>query len=300
MMPKKLSGVYYLENSITCQKYIGSSLHIQTRFSNHKSLLKMHKHHNLYLQHSWNKYGEINFIFRILELIDETNLECAERYWIEFYKSYDRKYGFNFIRKAERGSKTFEIRLGQRERMLGNTLAKGVSARPEMRELRRKMKLGSVQSKEIREKIRIANTGHVHSLETKNKISMANKGQQRSVDFKTRRKELMLGNKINLGRKASEETKAKLRLIRKSKNNKTIWLQNRNKDNHLKLQEFCKKNGYLPRYTASNVPLEEGRLGNYLYRMKKASRLDDSIFNLVAKFPTFKQMEWDQLFVVEK
>lgn len=47
--------------------YIGSSKDIQRRFYAHKSLLKNNRHHSIYLQRAWNKYGKHNFVYEVIK-----------------------------------------------------------------------------------------------------------------------------------------------------------------------------------------------------------------------------------------
>lgn len=88
-------GVYKIENKVNSKVYIGLSKHIKQRWWEHKNALNKNKHANLHLQSSWNKYGENNFSFEVLEKCQEKLLSEREIYWIEYYKSYDRKFGYN-------------------------------------------------------------------------------------------------------------------------------------------------------------------------------------------------------------
>lgn len=90
------SGIY----KIICLKnnkfYIGSSLNIDRRLKAHKKLLNQNKHTNKYLQNSWNKYGEQNFKFEIIETIHDTaQLLIREQWWLDNTNCYERKIGFN-------------------------------------------------------------------------------------------------------------------------------------------------------------------------------------------------------------
>lgn len=76
-------GIYKIENKINSKVYIGSSNNIKRRWQKHKSLLKHNKHQNSHLQASWNKYGEDNFIFSIVELCSESSLLEREQYFID-------------------------------------------------------------------------------------------------------------------------------------------------------------------------------------------------------------------------
>ena len=67
------------------------------RIAHHKSSLRHSRHDNDYLQKAWNKYGEENFIFDILEICDsEDALDELERKYIKEYNSMDRNFGYNF------------------------------------------------------------------------------------------------------------------------------------------------------------------------------------------------------------
>jgi hypothetical protein len=58
-------------------------------------------HVNRYLQAAWNKYGEENFTFEILEFVDVSHLMEAEQEWIDATACIDRDIGFNVRDTAE-------------------------------------------------------------------------------------------------------------------------------------------------------------------------------------------------------
>ena len=60
-------GVYRIVNTINGKIYIGSSVVcLYKRAHTHRNYLRADKHCNRYLQNSWNKYGEHNFVFDII------------------------------------------------------------------------------------------------------------------------------------------------------------------------------------------------------------------------------------------
>lgn len=59
-------GIYKIENKVNGKVYIGESINIENRWSQHIKDLNENKHHSYKLQSDWNKYGEVNFIFEIL------------------------------------------------------------------------------------------------------------------------------------------------------------------------------------------------------------------------------------------
>lgn len=89
------SGIYKITNLINNKIYIGMSIYINRRWNVHKWDLKNNKHHSFHLQRAYNKYGEKNFKFEVLEYYPKENLELIEQCWLNFYKAYDRKLGYN-------------------------------------------------------------------------------------------------------------------------------------------------------------------------------------------------------------
>ena len=94
-------GIYKIENKVNGKIYVGQSIDINARWKNHITLLNKGNHHNDYLQKSWNKYGENNFEFSIIEECDLSDLNCREIYWIDYYNSYIRDYGYNLTLGGE-------------------------------------------------------------------------------------------------------------------------------------------------------------------------------------------------------
>jgi len=89
-------GIYTITNLITNQIYLGSaSVDFQLRWNVHLSKLRNNKHYNDYLQKSWNKYGESNFVFEILEICEKEYCLSQEQYWINILNVCDKKHGYN-------------------------------------------------------------------------------------------------------------------------------------------------------------------------------------------------------------
>ena len=86
-------GIYKITNLLNNKVYIGQSVDIEKRWSTHKSELTNNYHYNAHLQSAWNKYGEDNFDFSIIEECDLNQLNDREIYWVSKYDSY--KNGYN-------------------------------------------------------------------------------------------------------------------------------------------------------------------------------------------------------------
>jgi group I intron endonuclease len=94
-------GIYKIENKVNGKIYIGSSIEVHVRLMNHKYMLRANKHDNEYLQKSFNKYGEDNFIFSLVELCDIAELIVKENFYIDKFSSNDLKLGYNLAKVNE-------------------------------------------------------------------------------------------------------------------------------------------------------------------------------------------------------
>ena len=65
-MSRKI-GIYKITNLINSKLYIGKSKDIENRYKKHLTQLKHNNHINKHFQNSFNKYGEDNFLYEIIE-----------------------------------------------------------------------------------------------------------------------------------------------------------------------------------------------------------------------------------------
>lgn len=72
-------GIYEIVNTIDDKRYIGSSICIKNRKYNHFAQLRKNIHYNEHLQRAFNKYGEANFSFNIIEELDDSETELSLR-----------------------------------------------------------------------------------------------------------------------------------------------------------------------------------------------------------------------------
>lgn len=161
---EKICGVYSITNIINDKKYIGQSVDIYTRWSNHKSALRNNRHGNKHLQNAWNTYGEENFIFDILSVCDVKDIDTVESEFIKLFNTMDESFGYNM----ESGGHENKI-LSEESRRLISDKHKGKNL-----------------TDEHKAKISASGKGRICSDDTKNKISKALIGVKRSVE--TRKK----------------------------------------------------------------------------------------------------------------
>lgn len=104
----KISGIYCIINIKNSKKYIGSSKNIRQRLWSHRAELRHNKHENNYLQNAWNKYGEHNFDYYILEKCEESLLLEKEQLYID---TINPEYNMN--KETQRPPCTKESRIKQ-------------------------------------------------------------------------------------------------------------------------------------------------------------------------------------------
>jgi hypothetical protein len=87
---ENVCGVYKIVNLVNNKFYIGSTKNIRERLWKHRALLRHNRHHNPHLQNSWNKYGEDNFDYCILEVCTSENQYEREQFYIDtFHPEYN-------------------------------------------------------------------------------------------------------------------------------------------------------------------------------------------------------------------
>lgn len=83
-MAQGIYEIYCLRNN---KRYIGSSKDMEKRWNDHVIALKYNMHHNRFLQEAWNRYGESEFVFTILEEVnDNKDLFKREEVYIKKFK----------------------------------------------------------------------------------------------------------------------------------------------------------------------------------------------------------------------
>lgn len=183
---ERLCGIYCIENMIDNKKYIGQSCDIKRRFIEHKSHLNNNNHNNKHLQFAWNKFGENNFEFYIIELCEIQNLDDKETYYINRFNTQESSYGYNI----EPG--------GHIHKSLSEETKCKISA----------SLFGRVFSDEHRQKIADANKSRIISDEQRNNMS------KNHADFSG-------NNNPMYGKRHSDETKKKISLSKQNISDET-------------------------------------------------------------------------------
>ena len=74
--------IYKIENIITNDFYIGSTVNYSKRIATHKNALCKNKHHSIILQRAYNKYGKDFFKYTVLEICTKDQLKEKEMHYL--------------------------------------------------------------------------------------------------------------------------------------------------------------------------------------------------------------------------
>lgn len=110
-----MTGIYKITNTVNGKCYIGQSTDLPNRIRKHIKTLLNGTNRNEHLQNAYKKYGPGSFTIEIIEECSEEQLDAREIFWIDFYKSYDRNFGYNKTPGGKGGNGYFEI-LAQKEK----------------------------------------------------------------------------------------------------------------------------------------------------------------------------------------
>ena len=141
------SGIYKITNVVDNKIYIGCASNIRTRKNGHLHDLKNNYHKNSYLQNAWNKYGEVNFKFEVVELCNIKLLHEKEHFWVSHYNCLNRNKGYNLkptnpdgcsMHSEETKEKLRQANKGKKPSVLCIQKLKERTLSPEHREILRK------------------------------------------------------------------------------------------------------------------------------------------------------------------
>lgn len=89
-------GIYQIINKINGHSYIGQSINIEKRIKQHFSTAfntnKNNKEYDKALYRAIRKYGKENFDIIILEECSQSSLNDREKYWIDYYNTFNNGY----------------------------------------------------------------------------------------------------------------------------------------------------------------------------------------------------------------
>lgn len=132
--------IYRFKNKVNGKVYIGqtsTSLHnrVVQHMTNSRPNTKAHK---AYFQKALNKYGIQNFDLDIIEICaNKEELDERERYWIAYYNSTNKQFGYNIDSGGSKGKKTKGLSPEHKQALLMANLGKprSESTKQKLREI---------------------------------------------------------------------------------------------------------------------------------------------------------------------
>lgn len=93
-----MGSIYKITNSVNGKVYIGQTMRKpEDRWRQHinNSMRETSRDYNSYFHNAIRKYGKEVFVFEEIERCDNTELDIREIFWIDYYQSFNNKYGYN-------------------------------------------------------------------------------------------------------------------------------------------------------------------------------------------------------------
>jgi len=170
------SGVYKIQSKIKSERiYIGSSVRINNRWKLHIKSLQDGKHGNQKLQRHYNKYGESDLQFIIIEECERNNLLKVEQLFIDSLNPY-----FNICKIA--GSPMGRIIKEESRMKMREAWKKRKPITKKQLKIRSMSHIGQKVSDETKEKHRI------HMLNNKNALGSRRTEKQKMEKSKAVKK----------------------------------------------------------------------------------------------------------------
>lgn len=95
--------IYKITNNVNGKVYIGQTIQtIKERFYQHCATKCSDSVLNMAIHKAIKKYGKSNFTIEVIEEVDKNSLNDREKFWIEYYNSYNN--GYNSTRGGQDSS----------------------------------------------------------------------------------------------------------------------------------------------------------------------------------------------------
>ena len=89
----KFGKIYLITNDINSKVYVGQTIQtLNKRFNGHCCYSKSDRSINMYIKRAIHKYGRDKFHIQLIEECPVNILDEREKYWINFYNSYNTGY----------------------------------------------------------------------------------------------------------------------------------------------------------------------------------------------------------------
>lgn len=199
-------SIYFLENKVNHNNYIGATIRLRKRLLNHLKKLKRNQHSNKKIQKEWDKYQQNKFVFGVIEETTKKEKRDREQYYINKLKP---EY-----------NKIIDIRKGPDPDKISQTL-QGREFSQEHKDKIARANKNRIWRDKSRQKNRQHRLNSTQSEETKAKISQSLKGREVSKETREKLRKLHIGISKNKG-----EDNSSAKLTAKEVKNIKRMLQN--------------------------------------------------------------------------
>jgi group I intron endonuclease len=189
----RISGIYIITCTPTGKIYIGSSVNIRVRCSEHRTILRKGNHHSRHFQNAWNKYGEENFVFEVLQPCDKSDLITFEQWYLDTLCPFGKR-GFNIAKDAKAPTRGMEVSIETRKKLSEST--KAFWSTPEGKAKKRASLLGRKMPEHLKQKLGEISRNRIVSDETKEKLRQNNIGKRATPETRAKMSASQKGKKM--------------------------------------------------------------------------------------------------------
>lgn len=199
-----MKGIYKITNILDGKYYVGSTLDHKSRWGRHRQTLNNRTHKNVKLQHAWDFWGEMAFVFEMVEQMDDTSTRADVRAREDVYLAIckertDTNYNLNF--RSDGGD------IGEEARQKIKSAPRSVEWCRKIGEANRRRKVSAETRAKISKSLQGFGTGRVVSDDTREKLRTALTGLVRGPMTDEHKEKLRIAA---TGQTHSEETRKKL------------------------------------------------------------------------------------------
>lgn len=163
-----ISYVYVIQNILNNKIYVGKSNNPQDRWKTHKKVSlggKIKYPRDFFSIHgSLAKYGCNHFTFQIIEEFNNEE-EClnAEQFWIQFFRSWDRDFGYNLSLGGDGVAPTIETKNKMSKAQQGEKHSQAILTEILVMEIYHKYKTGDYTQRQLAQEYHV-NYGSINDI----------------------------------------------------------------------------------------------------------------------------------------
>lgn len=244
-----MRGIIYKITNIKNKKvYIGQTIDFKSRIRNHKYRGIKNKK-TQYISNVINKYGWDSFEVEILEICDEQNLTKREIYWVEYYNSLDKQFGYNIKIPGPHGPHSKETKEKISKNNKGKHGKVTLMHKKELKSIRRRSYLKIRNKKILNENMLEVTRDREYELLNGEPLTQEEIKQYLSKKFKNRKVSKITRERLSKAAKKQNRDKFKVIILEFNLDGKFIkeWESIKEASIKLKLQsskicEVCRGN----------------------------------------------------------